>query len=182
MRECEQTKGQSVLGHGESVYRHVSELMEKPVEALADWRLPEWFVKNRDLILASIHDTVTMKLYTVYHDCGKPRCRTVDEQGKVHFPDHAKVSEQVFREHFDNEAAAKLVGWDMVIHTASADEIDRLLKNEFTIHDAFTLCLVALSELHSNAKMFGGIESDSFKSKWKKSDQRGKQICKYYFG
>jgi hypothetical protein len=40
---------------------------------------------------------------------------------------------------------------------------------------ACTLLLSALAEVHSNANMFGGIDSTSFKIKWKHLDKRGKK-------
>jgi hypothetical protein len=43
-----------------------------------------------------------------------------------------------------------------------------------------TLLVAALAEIHSNAQLFGGIESVSFKSKWKNWDRRGKQIMKIF--
>ena len=48
--------------------------------------------------------------------------------------------------------------------------------------EAISLLLVALSEIHANAEMFGGIESTSFKIKWKQIDKRGNAICKLLFG
>lgn len=62
----------------------------------------------------------------------------------------------------------------MCLHTDSSEQIDFNLKNVWSKKDAYTLLLVSLCEIHSNASMFGGIESVSFKSKWKKIDQRGK--------
>lgn len=119
--------------------------------------------------------------YILYHDCGKPFCHTVDADGKSHFPNHAEVSQKVFLEAGGNETSAKLIGWDMLIHSANSEEIENYCKI-WSIQDAFTLLFVALSEVHANAKMFGpeGIESTSFKIKWKKIDQRGKQIMKFY--
>ncbi len=67
----------------------------------------------------------------------------------------------------------------MCIHQCSATEIDEMCKI-WSIKDAFTLLLAALAEIHSNSRMFGGENSDSFKIKFKKLEQRGKQICKYY--
>ena len=40
------------------------------------------------------------------------------------------------------------------------------------------LLFAALSEIHSNASMFGGIESTSFKMKWKQLNKRGNAIIK----
>jgi hypothetical protein len=36
--------------------------------------------------------------------------------------------------------------------------------------------LTGLCEIHSNARMFGGIESTGFKIKWKHLDKMGKRI------
>jgi hypothetical protein len=41
-----------------------------------------------------------------------------------------------------------------------------------------TLLVTSLCELHSNASMFGGIESTSFKIKYKQLDKRGNQVLK----
>jgi len=121
-------------------------------------------------------------MYTVFHDCGKSSCVEIDSDGNRHFPNHAKVSKEVFLKHSDNQTVASLIGWDMVIHTASADEIGDMLKNHWSKSDALTLILSSLSEVHSNANMFGGIESNSFKSKFKKIQRRCNQILKYYYG
>lgn len=68
----------------------------------------------------------------------------------------------------------------MVIHTASAQEIDQYLQI-WAPQDACTLLLAALAELHSNAKLFGGSDTTSFKSKFKQIERRGNQICKFLF-
>ena len=48
---------------------------------------------------------------------------------------------------------------------------------EFAARDeAPTLLLTALAEVHSNAIMFGGLTSDSFKMKAKHLDKRGRQV------
>jgi len=66
----------------------------------------------------------------------------------------------------------------MVLHTCTADQLATKLS-EWSSEHAFSLLVAALCELHANAKMFGGIESTSFKIKWKKLNKRGKQIVKY---
>jgi hypothetical protein len=179
MLDCEQTQGQSVYQHGESVKKHFLQVIDHLNKGtpLEGWRIPKW-LENRELI--SLHDLETISQYTLYHDCGKPYCRSVDGEGKVHFYNHAQTSSEVWLEVGGCETVSRLIRDDMVIHTASADEINLKLKTDWSKEDAFTLLIAALSEVHSNAKMFGGIESNSFKSKWKKVNQRGNQICKHY--
>lgn len=76
---------------------------------------------------------------------------------------------------------ADLIGNDMVMHTIKADELDTLLKSgKLTKPDAFTLMLVAFSELHANCEMFGGVTTTSFKIKYKQLDKRGKQVLAYF--
>jgi hypothetical protein len=194
MLQCEQTKGQSVYQHGVSVAEHFAQLIESP--DLPEWRLPSWFLPHREKLRANLHDRETYTNYQLFHDCGKPFCRVVDADGKVHFPDHANVSRQVYLETTGDETTANLIGWDMCLHTEKAEEIALRLNGGYfagvdkgwekgyrpwTIKDACTLLLTALAELHSNSRLFGGIESVSFKMKFKTIEKRGKQICKHYF-
>lgn len=181
MLHCEQTKGQTVFQHGTSVQQMTLELIGYLSDGLSisGWKLPDWLVANKSEITSHLHTLDDIACYTLYHDCGKPLCRTVDTEGKVHFPDHAAVSRRAYLEATGDELVAKLIGWDMCLHTCNADEITNLLAT-WTKKDAYTLVVVALSELHSNARMFGGIESTSFKIKWKQLDKRGKQILKHY--
>jgi hypothetical protein len=44
--------------------------------------------------------------------------------------------------------------------------------------ESATLLIVGLCEVHSNAVMFGGIESSGFKMKWKQIDRRVKAMLK----
>jgi hypothetical protein len=44
--------------------------------------------------------------------------------------------------------------------------------------EAASLLLTGLCEVHANGSMFGGIDSTSFKMKWKHIDRRGKQIAR----
>lgn len=48
-----------------------------------------------------------------------------------------------------------------------------------TMKDALTLLVVGLCEVHSNATLFGGIESVSFKIKLKQIKKRGNKIINY---
>lgn len=175
MQNCEQTAGQSVYQHGVSVYEYFNRIVDGNT---GDMRIPDWF--NKYPILNNLHDAEIVKNYTVYHDCGKPYCRVVDVDGRVHFPNHAEVSKQTWLDAGGDSVVANLIGHDMVIHTASAKEILQHCR-QWSVRDAMTLLVAALSEVHSNARLFGGISSISFKSKLKNVDRRGKQICKFYF-
>lgn len=177
METCDQTKGQSVYQHGVSVNLHVNQLISGDT---SDWKLPDWFDRYKSDLLKNTHSREIIDDYTIFHDCGKPFCKTIDEDGKTHFKNHAEVSKKTFLEYDGNHVVAKLIGDDMVIHTDTADQIQSKIENDWTIQDACTLLIVALSEIHSNAKLFGGIDSISFKQKFKKIEQRGKQICKFY--
>lgn len=186
MDKCEQTKGQSVLEHGQNVLEHYCELEN----ITCAWRLPDWFSIYNQELKSNCHPDFITYAYLRCHDCGKPACRTVDADGKIHFPNHAEVSKQTFlscdypRLHLSPEEkliVANLIGWDMVIHTSTAEEIQNYLDNVWDIQDACTLLLAAISELHSNARLFGGTDTNSFKAKLKTLDRRGNQICKHYF-
>lgn len=179
MNNCEQTSGQSVYQHGISVNQYFKELIsDQPLEK---WKLPDWFLSYKPLLVANLHDLTIIDEYTIYHDAGKVFCKTIDLNGKVHFPNHAEVSKKAYLDTGGNEIAGQLIGYDMDIHVFTSEQIANRCENDWSIKDACTLLLVALSEIHSNSRLFGGIESISFKQKFKKIDQRGKQICKFYF-
>jgi HD superfamily phosphodiesterase len=176
MDATEQTKGQSVLDHGLSVWKYTQNILNKNLE---NYRVPLWLIKYYDDILANVYDHEIIKLYNIFHDCGKPYCLRVDEDGSRHFPDHANVSKQTWLKYNDNSTIANLIGLDMLLHSATAEEIN---QTHLTRKDKFTLLITALAELHSNANMFGGLDSVSFKSKWKKLDRRGNMFIKEEFG
>lgn len=178
MQDCEQTKGISVLAHGESVRDHTFDLINHLRHGspfVNEWRLLDWIYEHTDLILSSLPSDETLNLYTVYHDIGKPFCLETDADGKRHFPNHSEISYQIFSSIFDDELAAKLVRHDMAIHLLKADGIEKFCEST----NALTHLIVGLSEIHSNSKMFGGMESTSFKIKWKCLNQRGKQIINF---
>ena len=178
METCEQTQGVSVLQHGKSVREYLDDIidhLESNTPLRFEWRLPEWLIENRDLILASLPDRDTLSLYTTFHDCGKPYCLMIDEEGRRHFPNHAQVSYEVFKEVFPEQLlVAELIKRDIDIHLLKSDGVESFAKNPHAI----TLLLTGLAEIHSNSTMFGGIESTSFKIKWKAISSRGKQILK----
>jgi hypothetical protein len=177
-----QNEHQNILQHGESVRDHLFDLLDhlqynEPLKY--EWKIPAWVYENRGLILDKIYDRFTLEEYTVYHDCGKPYCKTIDSEGKVHFPNHAEVSYNVFKSIFKpslfgnwQDDVPELILMDMDIHTMKADGLENFAKSPHAI----TLLIAGLAEIHSNAVMFGGINSVSFKIKWKQIDKRGKQV------
>lgn len=182
MLRCEQTQGQSVFQHGRSVESYVKELLNylKGTEPLKrEWNLPDWVQDYKKQILENVMEDKIFE-YARYHDCGKPYCRTEDDKG-VHFPDHANVSREVYLHLGGDATVANLIGWDMCLHVLNAEEIKKCCENQWTAQEAVTLLVAALSEVHSNSRMFGGIESVSFKIKFKQLVKRGKQVLKHYF-
>jgi hypothetical protein len=177
MSECDQTQGQSVLDHGISVKNYLFDLINhlRTGSSLQyEWKLPDWVLQNKDLILSSLPDDETLELYTTYHDCGKSFCLMVDSDGKRHFPNHSEVSYQYFKQVFNNPVAAELIRHDMLIHTIKSESTIHFCKTPYFL----TLLITGLAEIHANSNMFGGIKSQSFRIKHKSITQRGKQIFK----
>jgi hypothetical protein len=175
MKNCEQTKGQSVLQHGESVRDYLFDLInhlrsDEPLKY--DWKLPDWLFENKDLLLSSLPDDETLELYTKFHDCGKPFCLTIGNEGKRHFPNHSQVSYDIFKQVFDNPVAADLILHDMLIHLIKSEGVKEFAQNTYAI----TLILTGLAEIHSNCQMFGGPESTSFLIKKKQLFKKGKSV------
>ena len=163
MQSCLQAEGQSVYKHGLSVKEHTFQLIQylttQNIEG--NWRLPDWLTQYRHQILEALLPIEIIEEYTVYHDCGKPCCLTIDTDGKRHFPNHVQLSCQKWLDIGGDEQVAKLMKMDMLIHTMKANDIDEFIRHP----EAITLLIVGLAELHSNAQMFGGLESTSFKIK-----------------
>jgi uncharacterized metal-binding protein len=175
MKSCEQTKGMSVYEHGTSVKNYLFDLinhLRNKTPLKYEWKLPEWIYENSSFILSKLPDDKTLELYTQYHDIGKSFCLEVDDDGKRHFPNHAEVSYKIFSLLFKNKIAADLIKHDMDIHLLKADGVEKFCENPLAV----ALLLTGLSEIHSNAPIFGGLDSTSFKIKLKSITQRGKQI------
>jgi hypothetical protein len=173
MKNCEQMKGLSVYKHGLSVHDYYLDLKNHTLngETLRhEWKIPEWAYDS--FLWENLEDSETIKNYQVFHDCGKPYCLTIDEDGKKHFPDHANVSYEIWKSLSSNKVESDLMLHDMDIHMLRGDGIEEFCKLPF----AATLLLTGLCELHSNASMFGGISSTSFKIKWKNINKFGKRI------
>lgn len=173
MSDCEQSPGHSVLDHGLAVHTYFNDLHQHIIlgqPLTYDWRLPEWV--SEKALWVDLLASETIKLYQIYHDCGKPFCRSIDAQGRAHFAGHASLSKATWLRYApDQTVIAELIGMDMDIHLLKADDCLEF----FSRKEAATLLLTGLSEIHANAALFGGIDSVSFKIKWKQINKRGKR-------
>lgn len=134
--------------------------------------MPDWYRQywDRFEIDTNFNDIIE---YATMHDCGKPYCRTIDENGKQHFPNHAEISYQTYRQISDNKIVADLIRHDMDIHLLKADGIEQFCQNP----NAILHLLAGLAEINSNAERCGGFDTTNFKIKFKTLSQRGKAIC-----
>lgn len=175
MKECQQMEGLSVYDHGISVREYLFDIIHhlrynKPLKN--DWKIPDWVFDNKDYILSNLMDDDTLKLYTELHDCGKPFCLEIDSDGRRHFPNHSEVSYQIFNKFYNNKDSAELIRMDMDFHLLKSIDLEKFSESKYAI----TLMLTALAEIHSNSIMFGGMDSTSFKIKWKHINKKGKQV------
>lgn len=172
MNSTEQMKGLTVYQHGKMVSAEYEKLMFSLRKGTCEETvLQDVYNKAQKFIL----DDNTVQRYQVYHDCGKPYCRTVDVEGKVHFPDHANVSSAVWAKLFPGEYVIKeLMRLDMMWHTISLQDADVFWTHNY----APTLYFTAYAEILANCQMFGGQDSTSFKIKRKKLLKCGKKFLK----
>lgn len=173
MKECEQTKGLSILNHGISVNKYFHDLRNhilnnEPLKF--EWKLPDW-IYNKNL-WENLENIKDINIYQIFHDCGKPFCLEIDSEGKRHFPNHAEISSKIWFDLTNNKLQSDLIAHDMDIHLLKSEQLEEFQKLPYHI----TLLITGLCEIHSNASMFGGISSDSFKIKWKKINKIGKKI------
>ncbi|MCK9529486.1 MAG: hypothetical protein M0R77_02820 [Gammaproteobacteria bacterium] len=168
MKNCYQFENVNMMDHGNMVHEYYVQLYNNQTS--------EWdFGKVGDLIkklISLASPPEDLRLYHIYHDCGKPRCRSVDEQGRQHFPNHAQMSYNVWIEAGGDEETAWYILHDMDFHILKIDELEQLIQDPRAIN----LLLTAWSEIHANSQMFGGTESTSFKIKRKHLEKATKLI------
>ncbi len=180
MLSCYQFQDMNILEHGQSVADWFADIHQHLYgsELKKSWKLPDWI--NEPGLKSRLLDFDILQMYQVYHDCGKPICRTLDDLGRQHFPCHAEASVKVWLEQSNKSLEAlqiaKLIAMDMDIHILKSDGIQEFAERP----EAVSLLLTGLAEIHSNAQMFGGVESTSFKIKWKHLNKVGKKIFEVY--
>ncbi len=175
MQACRQSAAQTIWEHGEAVRDKFLDLhshLAHGTPLAGSWRLPEWLSPD---LLPDLLPIERLSLYHLWHDCGKPFCRTVDEAGRQHFPGHAEESRRRWLAAGGGHDIGALIGMDMDIHLLKTDGIAEFSRRP----QAVSLLLTGLAEIHANADMFGGIDSTSFKIKWKALDKAGRRLLDY---
>lgn len=184
MKDCIQYGTVNVYQHGLAVRAEWFKILNYINSGDRVWeqafRCPRWLKDYRLDIQETMPPFAIMSSYVVYHDCGKPFCQTEDTGGKIHFPDHAKMSGTIWREtqHPHAERIASLMERDMDIHLLKPEGVEEFAKFD----DCVGLLLAGLAEIHANCEMFGGPESQGFKIKYAQIDRRGKAVCQLVFG
>ena len=131
---------------------------------------------NFEKLLISQYDSTLMRHYHLYHDCGKPYCLTIDEQGKNHYPNHAEISAKIHAQYFNCETANNLIKNDMIFHQSNASQLIAWLELNQDKKMISSLYLTGWAELFANSQLFGGFESEGFKIKKKKLLSHGKKV------
>lgn len=134
----------------------------------------------------SCYSDKIIKEYAIHHDIGKPFCRVKDDSGKIHYPNHAQISSDLYEKHFTNEnkcIISCLMRYDMLFHSCKYEEIIKILDESGLDKPEIkqlisSLLLVAMAEIYANKPMFG---EESFKVKYKKLQKTAKAIINYLF-
>lgn len=160
MCDCYQFENINMFQHGEMVFSEYQRIVNGTTDFDIPPRLKE-LIKTKELL-----PRFTTTTYQLFHDCGKPLCRTIDRHGGVHYYDHAQVSARQIEHIFGKEEhdLIFLVEHDMDYHTKKTEELRELSNTKY----GFTLYLTAWAEINANSTMFGGKDSVSYKIKKKK--------------
>ena len=97
-----------------------------------------------------------------FHDIGKVTAKVVDEDGRIHFPDHPDHSKAIWRKLDSREHIARWLGNGMHLLSKTKAECE-------VLEDLPILRLMAASELIANVRdgIFGSMDFDSISVKIK---------------
>lgn len=189
MQENDQIPGkQTIWEHGLSVKGYTWDLInyiKYNIPLKHQWRIPPYIEENKKFLKKELRkfSKNTIDMYTLYHDCGKPRFNEIKESkdlygntGKICSQmTHSEISADIFKQNFPyKHHISELIRYDMMIHTLKSEKLEWFAQRQ----EAVLWMITGLAEVHSNADMFGGMESDSFKIKWKHITKRSCQVIK----
>lgn len=182
MAATEQCPGVSVLDHGNAVaaaydllHANITQYLRGGNRSVLPdwWRVPTWVYTHAHFISRHLLPRDAVHEYHVWHDCGKPFCREVDTAG-THFRNHAAISAEIYGQISDRALVRTLISLDMEAHTLRPGTVAAFVALGPLL--CCTLLLTAVAEVHANAPMFGGSDSDSFKIKIKRLDKLGARV------
>lgn len=169
-----------MIEHGQMVNNEYCKLLKSLKHNILSHDLIHLNKENIQWLLDNQYDTILMRHYHIYHDCGKPFCLEI-VNGKNHYPNHAKISTEIHKQYFDISIANQLIEFDMNFHNLKSESLD-LWLNENKLNNKLlaSLYLTAWAELFANSILFGGKETDSFKIKKKQLIKAGKKLFNLY--
>jgi hypothetical protein len=155
----EQSSGTNYYEHGKQVAEAFEQLMNLMKQKKAEiqvspvddqhikWRLPKWLVNNQQWIYdALVPKMEVYRTFQIWHDCGKPFVKQLDEARRAHYPDHALVSSQAYLAAGGSAEIASLIENDMVCHHLRSVPETKLLSQ--TEPDFLALMVTAVCEMH----------------------------------
>ena len=117
-----------MIEHGQMVHDSYNQIIQSCEKQDNELKLPIYifeFYEKYKQILIDKHDNI--RLYQLFHDCGKKKSKIIDEEGKIHYPNHARISFEFFSENCNDEYSADLILHDMHLHILKGDELDEFI-------------------------------------------------------
>lgn len=180
MATTEQTKGVSIVKHGELVWEATQAVLQavENNQAVIEFygethKLPGWFAVEKMKFLEAVRTLgmFSLQKYCLLHDIGKPEVFTVDEStGAFSFPNHAEKSAEVFKRVYGEQYSnvCELIKKDMEVHLLKPGDNEGISRFA-SLKNVLIHLLVGFAELCANSKpVFGGMETESYKIKHKR--------------
>lgn len=160
MLQGEQSLGVNYYEHGVQLANQFDALMDlmgdnrakltiNHTEPRKRWSLPPWLVKHQRWIYDQL--TANRDLYRTYHiwhDCGKPLVKVLDDDQAAHYPDHAAVSAKAWLSVGGDADIAWFIENDMVPHHLRSVEETKQLAYGQDAHKFLVLMVTAVCAMH----------------------------------
>lgn len=178
MNNTFQFQNQTILQHGLSVHNYYKRIIKAlDTKDYSTFKFPQELIDNWPRLKKLLYHNDIMKHYHIFHDCGKPFCQIIDEQGKKHFPNHARISYEKYCEIYRDDQIAELILNDMSFHSGTPEELIQFFKDyQGDDRFIFSLWMTSLAEIYSNSAMFAADNQKSFIKKYDKLERIFKLI------